>query len=159
MWRTQIKPGVKHSDLLSLWNIRRMTLLTAEKRQPRRERSARKKGLSSSAMVKTQWRCPTFKILKDMEIVHSTVDGIFSTAGGAETAVAAERNKLKFATFVTSIRGATERRVTAVKHPVNISDDRLAGMKDIKHFFIMVFKDVLEDYYAGYVSRKQPHPS
>lgn len=74
----------------------------------------------------------------------STVNGIFCTAGGAETAVAAERDKFKFAAFVTGKHGTTERRVTTVKHPVNIPDDGLSGMEDIKHFFIMVSKNFLE---------------
>ena len=74
----------------------------------------------------------------------STVNGVFCTAGGAETAVAAERDKFKFPAFVTGIHGPTERRVTAVKHPVNIPDDGLAWMEDIKHFFIMVSKNFLE---------------
>ncbi len=74
-----------------------------------------------------------------------TVNGVFRTAGGTEAAVAAERNKFQFPTFVTAIHGPTKRRVTTVKHPVNIPDDRLPGMEGIKHFFIMVFKDVLED--------------
>ena len=74
-----------------------------------------------------------------------TVNGVFGTAGGTETAVAAERDKFKFSTFVTAIHGPTKRRVTTVKHPVNVPDDRLSGMKDIKHFFVMVIKDVLKD--------------
>lgn len=51
---TQIKPGVKFSDLLSLEKIRRMTSLTEWNRQLRREWSWRKKMWSSSGMVKTQ---------------------------------------------------------------------------------------------------------
>lgn len=75
----------------------------------------------------------------------STVDGVFCTAGGTETAVAAERDKFKFSTFVTAIHGTAERRVTTVKHPVDIPDDGLPGMEEIKHFFIMVFEDVLKN--------------
>ena len=48
-----------------------MTLRTAEKRQLRRERSFKKKGRNSSAMVKTQCLCGTSIILKDMEVVLS----------------------------------------------------------------------------------------
>ena len=77
------------------------------------------------------------------------VDGVFRTAGGTETAVAAERDKFKFATFVTAIHGTAERRVTAVKHPVDIPDDGLPGMEDIKHFFIVVFKDVLKNVHKS----------
>ena len=59
--------------------------------------------------------------------------------------MAAERDKFKFPTLITAIHGTAERRITAVKHPVNIPDDRLSGMENIKHFFIMVIKDVLKD--------------
>ena len=47
----------------------RLTLLTAEKRQCRRDRSFKKRGRSSLAMVKTQWRWGTSMILKDIEVV------------------------------------------------------------------------------------------
>lgn len=57
--------------LLSLWNMRVTTLLTAEKRQFKRERSLKKRGRSSRAMVNTQWRCWTLMILKDIEVVLS----------------------------------------------------------------------------------------
>ena len=59
--------------------------------------------------------------------------------------MATERDKFKFPTLITAIHGAAERRITAVKHPVNIPDDGLPGMENIKHFFIMVIKDVLKD--------------
>ena len=44
---------------------------TAWKRQSRRERSSRKKCLSSSSMVKTQWRWWQRRSLKDMEVERS----------------------------------------------------------------------------------------
>ena len=56
VWSTQIKPGVKFSFLLSLWNILETTLLTASNKRLRRSRSFRNRSLSSSAIVKTQWR-------------------------------------------------------------------------------------------------------
>ena len=74
-----------------------------------------------------------------------TINRIFRTTSGAETAMAAEGDKFKFATFITAKHGPAKRRVTADKHPVNIPDDRLSGMENIKHFFIMVIKDVLKD--------------
>lgn len=36
-------------------------------------------------------------------------------------------------------------KFSLVKHPVNIPGDGLAGVKDIKHFFIMVSKNLLKD--------------
>ena len=74
-----------------------------------------------------------------------TVNGVFRTAGRTETAVAAERDKFKLTTFVTAIHGTAERGITTVKHPVDIPNDGLSGMEDIKHFFIVVFKDVLKN--------------
>ena len=76
---------------------------------------------------------------------RGTVNGVFRTAGGTETAVAAERDKFEFTTLIAAIHGTTERRVTAVKHPVNVPNDGLPGMENVKHFFIMVFKDVLKN--------------
>ena len=78
-----------------------------------------------------------------------TFNGVFRTAGGTETAVAAERDKFEPAAFITTIHGTAERRVTAVEHPVDIPDDGLAWMEKIKHFFIMVFKDVLENVHKS----------
>ena len=69
--RTQMNPGVKSWVLFTLWNIRMITLRTAEKRQFRSERSLRKKGRSSSAIVKTQWRWCALISLKDMAVVRS----------------------------------------------------------------------------------------
>lgn len=45
--------------------------LNCLKRRLRRDLSSRKKCLSSESMVKTQWRCWTLMILKDMEVVRS----------------------------------------------------------------------------------------
>lgn len=59
--------------------------------------------------------------------------------------MAAERDKFKFPTLMTAIHGTTERRITTVEHPFNIPDDRLSGMQDVFHFFIVFFKDFLED--------------
>ena len=59
--------------------------------------------------------------------------------------MAAERDKFKFPALITAIHGTAEGRITAVKHPVDIPDDRLPGMENIKHFLIMVIKDVLKD--------------
>ena len=46
----------------------------------------------------------------------STFHRILVAAGGAETAVAAKRNELKFSTVWASIHSATKRRVTTVDH-------------------------------------------
>ena len=76
-------------------------------------------------------------------------NGVFRTAGGTETAVAAERDKFEFTALIAAIHGTAERRITTVKHPVDIPDDGLPGMEDIKHFFIVVFKDVLKNVHKS----------
>lgn len=54
--RTMIKPGVKFFEWLRLKNMRKITLLVAEKRQSSKERSIRRKSLRSSSIVNTQCR-------------------------------------------------------------------------------------------------------
>lgn len=57
--------------MLSLKNMREITLFTAEKRQLKREWSFKKKESNSLAMVKTQCLCRTLMILKDIDVVRS----------------------------------------------------------------------------------------
>ena len=70
--RTQMTPGVKSSDLLSLWNMRKTTLRTAEKRQFKRVRSSRKNCRRFSSMVKTQCR---WLVLINY-VIHDRVTGM-----------------------------------------------------------------------------------
>ena len=58
----------------------------------------------------------------------SSVDGIFIAAGSAEAAFAAERDEFEVTTVGTAVHGATERRVTTVKHPVNVINNSLSWM-------------------------------
>ena len=73
----------------------------------------------------------------------SAFHSIFIAAGGAETAFTAERDKLKLSAVGTAIHGTTKGGIAAVDHFFNIFDDRVTGMKKIKHFFIMVSKNIL----------------
>ena len=73
----------------------------------------------------------------------SSVDGVFDTTSGAETAVASERYKFERTTGRTSVHGATKGRIPTMNHFFNILDNSLSGMKNIYHFFIMVCKNVL----------------
>ena len=50
----------------------------------------------------------------------SAFHGIFNSAGGAETAVAAERNKLKLSAVRTAIHGTAIGRIAAVYHLIDI---------------------------------------
>lgn len=58
----------------------------------------------------------------------STLHGIEITAGGTETAMAAERDKFQLTTVRTAIHGATKGRITAVDHFIHILNDRVTWM-------------------------------
>lgn len=73
----------------------------------------------------------------------STIHRVLVTAGGAETAVTAKRNELKFSTVRTAIHSATKGRITTVDHFFDIFHLRISGMKSIFDFFIIVCKDFL----------------
>ena len=73
----------------------------------------------------------------------SAIHGIFITAGRAETAVTAERNKLKISTVWAAVHSTTKRRITTVYHLFDIFHLRSSGMKSIFNFFIIVGKDSL----------------
>lgn len=73
----------------------------------------------------------------------SAFHGIFISAGRAETAVAAERDKFKFSTVGAAIHSSTEGRITTVNHLIDIFDFSISGVKSIFNFFIMVSKDFL----------------
>ena len=73
----------------------------------------------------------------------SAFHGIFISTSRTETAVAAERNKFKFATMRAGKHGTAKRRIAAVDHLIDIFHFRISGMKSIFNFFIMVRKDFL----------------
>lgn len=75
--------------------------------------------------------------------VGGAFHGIFISASGTKTAMAAERHKLKLAAFRAAVHGATVRRVATVDHLLDIFNDSVAGMKGIYHFLIMVSKNFL----------------
>ena len=69
--------------------------------------------------------------------------GIFVAAGGAKTAVTAERNEFEVPAVWTIVHGTAKRRITTVDHLIDIFHLSLSGMKSIFNFFIMVCKDSL----------------
>ena len=73
----------------------------------------------------------------------SAFHGVFIAAGRTESAVASERNKLKFATVRTAVHGTAERWITTMNHLINIFHLSFSGMKSIFNFFIIVGKDFL----------------
>ena len=73
----------------------------------------------------------------------SAFHGIFNSAGGAETAVAAERNKFKLSAVRTAIHGTAIGRIAAVYHFIDIFHLSESGVKGIFNFLIMVNKNFL----------------
>ena len=73
----------------------------------------------------------------------STLHSVEISAGGAETAFAAEKDKLKLPAVWAAIHGTAEGGVAAVYHLIDIFHLSLSGMKGIFNFFIMVGKDFL----------------
>ena len=73
----------------------------------------------------------------------SAIHGIFITAGRAETAMTAERNKFKFPAVRTAIHGTTVRRITTMNHLVNIFNDSRTRMEFVNDVFIIIGKDGL----------------
>lgn len=84
----------------------------------------------------------------------SSVDGIFDTAGWAETAVATERNKFEHTTGRAPVHGSTKGRIPAMNHFFNILDNSLPRMKNIYHFFIMVCKNILKYVHKSIMREK-----
>lgn len=68
---------------------------------------------------------------------------VFCTAGGAEPALAAERNKLHFTAVGTGIHGSAEGRVAAVYHFINVVHFNSPGMECILDNFIIVVENLL----------------
>ena len=73
----------------------------------------------------------------------SSVNGIFIATGRTETGFTAERDELEVAAGGAGIHGTSERRVTTMKHLVDIFDNRWTWMKFVNHMFIIIIKDVL----------------
>jgi hypothetical protein len=70
---------------------------------------------------------------------------ILISTSRTETAMTAEGNEFKVTALRAAIHGTTIRRVTTINHLLDIFDNRVARMKSIYHFFIMVSKDFLEN--------------
>ena len=75
----------------------------------------------------------------------SAIHRIFVATGGAETAMASKRNKFELSAFRTAVHSTTIRRITTVDHLIHVFNDRITWMEYIKHFFIMITKNLLQD--------------
>ena len=73
----------------------------------------------------------------------SAIHGIFITAGRAETAMTAERNKFKIPTVGTAIHSTSVRRIATVNHLVDIFNDSRTRMEFVNDVFIIIGKDGL----------------
>ena len=51
------------------------------------------------------------------------INRVHVTAGGAETAVTAKRNKLKMSAIITAIHSAAKGRIATIDHLFNVFDD------------------------------------
>ena len=77
------------------------------------------------------------------------VGAVFITAGGTKFGMAAERDKFKVPAVGTAIHRTTKRRITLVDHFFNFFHDNRMWMEDIFNFFIVVFKNLLEDIHKA----------
>lgn len=74
-----------------------------------------------------------------------TLLAVFYTAGGAEAAFTAERDKFHFTAVGAGIHGTTKRRVTTVDHLFDIFHFNGPGMECILNYFVVIFKNLLQD--------------
>ena len=77
--------------------------------------------------------------------ISRALNAVFIATGGAELGMAAERDKFKFTTVSTAIHGTAVRRVATVNHLVNIFQNNGTWMKRVFNFFVVFFKNFLED--------------
>ncbi len=91
------------------------------------------------------------------------VNAVFIAAGGAELGMAAERDEFEFAAVRTAVHGTAIGGIPAVDHFFNVFHDNRAGMKDIFNFFVVFFKNLLEDVHKTIMQEmgpeSNPHPS
>ena len=73
----------------------------------------------------------------------SAFHGIFVPVCRAEPAMAAKRNKFKFATGRTAIYGTAKRGITTVDHLIDVLHFGISRMESVFNFFIIVSKNLL----------------
>lgn len=86
--------------------------------------------------------------------IGSAFHGIFIAADGAETAFAAERDKLKLSAVGAARHGTAKGRTAAIYHLIDIFHLSLPGMKGIFNFLIMVNKDFLQNIHKTIMHEK-----
>ena len=73
------------------------------------------------------------------------VNAVFIATGGTKLGMAAERDKFKFTAVGTAIHGAAVGGVATVNHLINIFQNNGTWMKGVFNFFVVIFKNFLED--------------
>ncbi len=66
-------------------------------------------------------------------------------AGRAKFGMAAERNEFQFAAVWAAVHGTAIRRITTMNHLLNVFHNNGTGMKNLFNFFVMFFKNLLQD--------------
>lgn len=84
----------------------------------------------------------------------SAINGIFNTAGRTKTSVASKGSKFKLATVRASIHGTAKSRIPTVDHLINGINNDIARMKQVTHFFVVVFKDILKYTHKTIIEEK-----
>ena len=74
---------------------------------------------------------------------------VFIAAGGTKFGMAAKGDKFQFTAVGTAIHGAAIRGITTKDHLVNIFHNDRTWMKSIFNFFVVFFKNFLEDVHKG----------
>lgn len=95
--------------------------------------------------------------------ICGAVNAVLVTAGRAKFRMTAERNKFKFTAVGTAIHGAAIRRIPTVNHLLNVFHDNGTWMKSIFNFFIVFFKNLLQDVHKSIMkevkAENNPTPS
>ena len=73
---------------------------------------------------------------------------VLYATGGAEAALAAERDELHLPALGAGIHGSAEGRVTAVYHLFDVLHFNGSGMEGILNYFVVVFKNLLQDVHG-----------
>lgn len=69
--------------------------------------------------------------------------------------MAAERDELQYAAEGTAIHGTAIRRIPTVNHLLNIFHNNGTGMKNIFDFFIVIFKNFLQDVHKSIMKESE----
>jgi len=124
VWRTQIKPGVKDSDLFILKNIRKITSRTERNRESKSSLSLRK---NTKLLRNGKYTMSVIAFNEFERHRGGAAYGVKVTAGGTKTAFATERNIFKFSAMPATVNSVTVIEITAVQHLFDIFKNGIAN--------------------------------